>query len=103
MVLLKHVHALTVSSRRKPLIPSSADSLRAMGQRGRERVLAEFSREKMTESLDREIQRLCQSPRSAVNGSARLLYLALFSTALFMAILAGVLGVRPAKNIITRT
>ena len=46
---------------RKPLIPSSADSLKAMGQRGRERVLAEFSQTKMTQSLDDEIQRLCAS------------------------------------------
>ncbi|KAK5118235.1 hypothetical protein LTR85_008215 [Meristemomyces frigidus] len=46
---------------RKPLIPSSADNLRTMGQRGRERVLAEFSQTKMTESLDKEIQSLCVS------------------------------------------
>ncbi|KAK3714965.1 Alpha-1,3-mannosyltransferase-like protein [Vermiconidia calcicola] len=46
---------------RKPLIPSSADSLKAMGLRGRERVFAEFSHTKMTKSLDDEIQRLCQS------------------------------------------
>ncbi|KAK4544954.1 hypothetical protein LTR36_003859 [Oleoguttula mirabilis] len=46
---------------RKPLIPSSADNLRAMGQRGRERVLAEFSQTKMTESLDKEVQSLCAS------------------------------------------
>ena len=46
---------------RKPLIPSSADGLKAMGQRGRERVLAEFSRAKMTQSLDAEIRRLCAS------------------------------------------
>ena len=46
---------------RKALIPSSADNLRAMGQRGRERVLAEFSHAKMTESLDREIDDLCRS------------------------------------------
>ena len=46
---------------RKPLIPSSVDSLTAMGQRGRERVLAEFSHTKMTQSLDQEIQRLYTS------------------------------------------
>lgn len=46
---------------RKPLIPSAADNLRTMGQRGRERVLAEFSQTKMTESLDREVQALCES------------------------------------------
>lgn len=49
---------------RKPLIPSSADNLRAMGQRGRERVEAEFSQEKMTGSLDQEIQRLCRASSS---------------------------------------
>ena len=46
---------------RKPLIPSNADTLRAMGQRGRERVMAEFSHTKMTESLDKEVQQMCQS------------------------------------------
>lgn len=46
---------------RKPLIPSSVDNLKTMGQRGRERVLAEFSHTEMTESLHREIQGLCQS------------------------------------------
>ena len=46
---------------RKPLIPSSADNLKAMGQKGRERVLAEFSHTKMTNSLDQEIQKLCES------------------------------------------
>ena len=46
---------------RKPLIPSSASTLREMGQRGRERVLAEFSHTKMTELLDQEVQRLCVS------------------------------------------
>lgn len=46
---------------RKPLIPSSADSLRAMGQKGRERVLAEFSQSRMSELLDKEIQQLCGS------------------------------------------
>lgn len=53
---------------RKPLIPSSEDVLRAMGQRGRERVLAEFSHTKMTESFDQEVQALCQGkrPRPAI-------------------------------------
>ncbi|KAK3678119.1 Alpha-1,3-mannosyltransferase-like protein [Recurvomyces mirabilis] len=46
---------------RKALIPSSEDALRAMGQKGRERVLAEFSHTKMTASLDKEIQDLCAS------------------------------------------
>jgi alpha-1,3/alpha-1,6-mannosyltransferase len=43
---------------RKPLIPSSGATLRAMGTRGRERVRAEFSQTKMTESFDREVQGL---------------------------------------------
>lgn len=46
---------------RKPLIPSSADNLKAMGQKGRERVLAEFSQTKMTQLFDQEIQRMVQS------------------------------------------
>lgn len=46
---------------RKPLIASSADNLRTMGERGRERVLAEFSRGKMIASLDEEIRKLRQS------------------------------------------
>ena len=45
---------------RKPLIPSSADNLRAMGEQGRERVLAEFSQKKMNNELEKEIQSLCQ-------------------------------------------
>lgn len=49
---------------RKPLIPSSADTLRAMGQRGRERVLAEFSQARMTDALDAEIERLCKSSQN---------------------------------------
>lgn len=46
---------------RKPLIPSSADVLKTMGQRGRERVLAEFSQTKMTQEFEREIQSLVAS------------------------------------------
>lgn len=46
---------------RKPLIPSSADNLRVMGERGRARVVAEFSHTKMTSALDREVQALCES------------------------------------------
>lgn len=46
---------------RKPVIPSSADSLKKMGEAGRERVVREFSHRKMTEELDREIQRMCAS------------------------------------------
>lgn len=44
---------------RKPLIPSSADTLSAMGVKGRERVLTEFSHTKMTDSLEQEVQKLC--------------------------------------------
>lgn len=46
---------------RKPLIPSSADSLRKMGQGGRDRVLAEFSETKMTQLFDYEVQRVVES------------------------------------------
>ena len=46
---------------RKPLIPSSADGLRKMGQSGRERVLAEFSQTKMTQLFDHEIKRVVAS------------------------------------------
>jgi alpha-1,3/alpha-1,6-mannosyltransferase len=46
---------------RKPLIPSSSDSLIKMGQAGRERVLAEFSQTKMTQLFDHEIQRIVES------------------------------------------
>jgi alpha-1,3/alpha-1,6-mannosyltransferase len=53
---------------RKPLIPSSAESLKGMGQRGRERVLAEFSQTKMAEYFDQELQRLARSsaPRPSI-------------------------------------
>lgn len=44
---------------RKPLIPSSADSLKVMGERGRERVVRDFGHEKMSQELDKEVQRLC--------------------------------------------
>lgn len=46
---------------RKPLIPSSAGTLQQMGIKGRERVIAEFSKTKMASSLDEEIQTLCLS------------------------------------------
>ena len=46
---------------RKPLIPSSADSLKKMGQSGRDRVLAEFSQTKMTQLFDHEINRVVAS------------------------------------------
>ncbi|KAK5117296.1 hypothetical protein LTR62_005913 [Meristemomyces frigidus] len=53
---------------RKALIPSSEDTLHAMGQKGRERVIAEFSHTRMTASLDKEVQDLCAStaPRPAI-------------------------------------
>lgn len=46
---------------RKPLIPSSAGSMKKMGDSGRERVLAEFSETKMTELFNHEVMRLVQS------------------------------------------
>ncbi|KAF2716343.1 glycosyltransferase family 4 protein [Polychaeton citri CBS 116435] len=46
---------------RKALIPSSEGNLRTMGERGRERVLNEFSQTKMTEVLDAEMAKLCGS------------------------------------------
>ncbi|EGP84811.1 mannosyltransferase alg2-like protein [Zymoseptoria tritici IPO323] len=47
---------------RKGLISSSEESLRKMGEMGRERVLKEFSREKMTRELEGEVERLIQMP-----------------------------------------
>jgi alpha-1,3/alpha-1,6-mannosyltransferase len=46
---------------RKPLIPSSADSLAKMGRSGKERVLAEFSQTKMTELFNHEVERVIGS------------------------------------------
>jgi len=46
---------------RKPLIPSSVDNLKKMGQSGRDRVLAEFSQTKMTQLFDHEIKRVVAS------------------------------------------
>lgn len=46
---------------RKPLIPSSAGTLQQMGIKGRERVISEFSKTKMTNSLDEVIRTLCTS------------------------------------------
>lgn len=46
---------------RKPLIPSSADSLKKMGQAGRDRVLAEFSETKMTQLFDHEVRRVIEN------------------------------------------
>jgi len=76
---------------RKPLIPSSADQLRAMGQRGRERVLAEFSQTKMTETLNKEVQALCESkaPRPPVLSN----WLVACVVFILIAVIAGFLGV----------
>ena len=46
---------------RKPLIPSSADTLKKMGQSGHDRVLAEFSETKMTAEFEQEMHRLVRS------------------------------------------
>lgn len=53
---------------RKPLIPSSAETLRKMGEQGRQRVLSEFSQTKMAQTFDQEVQKLVKSdaPRPAV-------------------------------------
>ncbi|PIA89527.1 Alpha-1,3/1,6-mannosyltransferase alg-2 [Cercospora beticola] len=59
----------------KPLIPSSADKLRAMGQAGRAQVLSQFSRTKMAQSFHDEVERLVQNngPRPPIVGLASLL------------------------------
>jgi alpha-1,3/alpha-1,6-mannosyltransferase len=46
---------------RKPLIPSSADSLRTMGEKGRERVVTEFSHTRMAALLEEEMEKLIGS------------------------------------------
>lgn len=53
---------------RKPLMPSSADSLKRIGEQGRQRVIAEFSRTSMTDAFNREIQSMTGSvsPRPKV-------------------------------------
>lgn len=43
---------------RKPLIPSSESTLKAMGEAGRNRVRAEFGHEKMARTLEAEVERL---------------------------------------------
>lgn len=80
---------------RKALIPSSADNLRAMGQRGRERVLAEFSHAKMAESLDQEIQRLCSTKRPMIVPTW--IWIALLSVTVLL--FAGLLGIGLTKRI----
>lgn len=44
---------------RKPLIASSRGNLAGMGEKGRERVLAEFGEAKMGAEIEREVLRLC--------------------------------------------
>lgn len=46
---------------RKPLIPSSADTLKKMGQSGHDRAIAEFSETKMTSEFEQEMHRLVRS------------------------------------------
>jgi len=79
---------------RKPLIASSADNLRAMGERGRERVLAEFSREKMIVSLDEEIRKLRQS--STRRGSMLPILAGLGFLAVLIVLAALLMGIRQA-------
>lgn len=75
---------------RKPLIPSSADTLQAMGQRGRERVLAEFSHTKMTQSLDQEVQKLCSSTVQRPRITPEWVFLLAYCTAI--AVTGGILA-----------
>lgn len=69
----------------KPMIPSSADKLRAMGQAGREQVLAQFSRTKMAQSFNDEAQRMLQDrgPRPNIINP---LYLLTFLVAIIAAV-----------------
>ena len=74
-----------------------------MGQRGRERVLAEFSREKMTNSFDKEILQLSQATSASNKAELKLLYVALWCPAIVMAILAAVIGMGPARKLLAQT
>ena len=67
---------------RKPLIPSSSDALKKMGQLGKERVLAEFSETKMTQAFDQEMQRLLQSTANRPRVVPDWLFALLFTTAI---------------------
>jgi len=67
---------------RKPLIPSSADTLAKMGQSGKERVLAEFSKTKMTELLDHEIDRVIGTTEKRPNVMPEWLYALLWMLAI---------------------
>ena len=46
---------------RKPLLPSNTDSLKVMGQRGRDRVISDFSHARMGSALDERLHDLCSS------------------------------------------
>ena len=85
---------------RKPLIPSSADSLQAMGQKGRERVLAEFSHTKMTESFNQEIQRLCKS--TAARPKVLPMWVEASLVCTVIAVLGGLLALGMTKGAIRR-
>ncbi|CAK3872099.1 glycosyltransferase family 4 [Lecanosticta acicola] len=78
---------------RKPLIPSSADNLKAMGQKGRERVLAEFSQTKMTQLFDQEIQKMVQSNAARPSITPQWVFVALIVT-----IIAIIIGVAMTKR-----
>ena len=71
---------------RKPLLPSNTDSLKVMGQRGRDRVIRDFSHTRMGSALDERLHDLC----SDVSYRPRLVSPWLFA-ALCVVILAGTL------------
>jgi alpha-1,3/alpha-1,6-mannosyltransferase len=71
---------------RKPLIPSSSESLKAMGEKGRERVLAEFSHEGMTNALDDEVQKLSSSTAKRPRIAPEWLYVLVFLLAFALVI-----------------
>lgn len=77
---------------RKPLIPSNEQALKAMGQRGRERVMSEFSHTKMTEAFDQEVQKLVAStsPRPHIMPD----WLLAFAVVTVIAIIAAVIGMK---------
>ncbi|KAK5136640.1 hypothetical protein LTR08_002654 [Meristemomyces frigidus] len=77
---------------RKPLIPSSASTLREMGQRGRERVRAEFSLAQMIKALEAAVQTLCAS-KEARPGVVPEWVLA-FAVVTGFAVVAGWVGLR---------
>lgn len=73
---------------RKPLIPSSASALKAMGQKGRDRVLAEFSKDQMAQTLDVEIRKLVRDLAARPTVLSRWLVVA--ATVALVAILVGI-------------